>query len=94
MDKSDKQRQYTAIYFPASMIDEREKTWFALQDIDCNFSKLIQVLTKQIFSLAKFILSKDKNFRHFSWFIVIRDNSDEQVYSTEKFETKNIQKIL
>ena len=81
-DKGNKQKQYSAIYFPEEMIDSREKTWFALQRIDCNFSRVIQAILHQLRRLACLILSKDKNFRHFNWYLIIEDKQDGKIYST------------
>ena len=75
-----KDKQYSAIYFPVSMIEERERTWFSLIDIDCNFSKLIQILLFQIRKLSDFIATLNLNFRHFDWILVIRNKKTKEIF--------------
>lgn len=79
----DKDTQYSAIYFPLSMVEDREKTWFALQNIDCNYSKFLQLLIKQLFSIAKFIFTNNKNYRHYHWLLVIKDIKNNETYATK-----------
>lgn len=80
-----KEKQYTAIYIPEKLVEEKETTYWALLDIDSNFSKLICLILRQVKNLAKFIYSVGKNYRHYDWIIIIRDKQSKVCWiSTEK----------
>ncbi len=90
-----KERQYSSIYFPEGLVKEREQTWDALQNIDCNFSKIIQIFLWQLKGLSRFIIKQNKNFRHYEWILVIRDKRSEETYtckgtSYEKGKNKEV----
>lgn len=71
-----KEAQYTALYFPESMIDDKEKAYFALLDVDSNFSKLIQGLLPDIINACNTIISEGNNFRHYDWRLTIKRKSN------------------
>ncbi len=76
-----KSRKYT-VCTPDSMSDKMEKAYYALVEIDCNFSRLLQSLLDSIISVSKFILNQKKNFRHYHWHLIIQDKETGQQYST------------
>lgn len=86
-----KEEQYTAIYFPEKQIKLKNQVVDALVDIDFNFSKLIQKLLKQILVLAIMIKALKKNYRHFSFYLVIKDNQTNVLYAIKELTngTKN-----
>lgn len=84
----DKEKQYTEIYIPLKMVEDKENAYDALIDIDSNFSKFIQGLLKQIYLMAKVIFSYGKNYRHFEWIILIRDRKTGKIFCAEDFPAK------
>lgn len=71
---------------PKNMSDKLDKTYNALLEIDCNFSKIIQCLLDSILNAARFIIRQRKNFRHYHWHIVIQDKETKQYYSEYPIE--------
>ncbi len=67
------EEDYLTIYFPEVLRELRTKTYEKLLDIDANYSKILQELLLPIKRAAEFILSQEKNFRHFDWAIEITD---------------------
>jgi len=78
---TDRERQYTELYFPASLVDEKDEAYSSLIDIDSNFSKLVQGLLKPVRLLADFINVFGKNYRHYEWTVIIRDPKTKKVFS-------------
>lgn len=83
-----KETQYTEIYIPLRMVDDKDYAYDALVDIDSNFSKFIQGLLKQIYLMARVILSYGKNYRHFEWIILIKDRKSGKIFCAEDFPKK------
>jgi len=81
-------RKYT-ICAPDNLSDKLEKAYYALVDIDCNFSRLLHCLLGSILDVVKFILKQKKNFRHYHWHIAIQDKETGQWYSDDKYESTN-----
>jgi len=77
--ESERSDQYAEIYFPASMAEEKAQVVSALQDIDCNFSKLLQVLLPSIKELAMFVKKEDNNYRHYHWSVIFVDKKTGEV---------------
>jgi len=67
-----KEKQYSTFYIPEFMIDLKDDVTFALQDIDCNWSKFIQAIIESMPKMIDFIIKKGANFRHFQFGIAIR----------------------
>lgn len=97
----DKERQYKGMYVPEHLIEEREKSYWKLLDIDCNFSKLLCLLFVQIRELANYIYEEGKNYRHFNWRLTLEDPKTGEIFyvkeckdgTTEvKSESKNKKK--
>lgn len=74
-----KEEQYTIIYFPERMIEIRKKTYFALLDIDSNYSKFIQDNIFNIKAAAEFIAAKEKNRLHFDFGIILRKKGTKKI---------------
>jgi hypothetical protein len=83
------EEQYTALYVPKKLVEEKEKAWFSLINIDCNFSKVLQMFIPQLNRLAKFIYKQGLNYRHFEWVIVIRDKRTNETFYSEDTEYEN-----
>lgn len=66
----DKVRQYRMLYFSAKFMELAQETYFALLDIDCNYSKLICELLSSILSETIKITKKGKSYRHYNWKVV------------------------
>lgn len=81
--KMSKARKHT-IYVPDSMSDKLEKAYYALLNIDCNLSRLVQCLLVSIVSTAKFIHKHKKNFRHYNWGLIIQDKETDEYHSNIK----------
>ena len=68
----DREGKYVALYFPEEMMEEKEKTYFALLDINCNFSKLIQVLLPQIKEIALAMFKRGENYLEYEWKLTVK----------------------
>ena len=77
----DKEKQYTELYFPERLVDDKDEAYSSLLDIDSNFSKFIQSVLTPIRVLADFINMFGKNYRHFEWTVIIRDPKTKKVFS-------------
>lgn len=73
------------IYIPESHKAKFKDAYNALNNIDCNFSRLLVVLLDSIIFIAKLILKENKNFRHYHWSITIKD-----IKTGETFNSRNI----
>ncbi len=78
-----KARRYT-IYVPNSMSSKLENAYDLLVTIDSNLSKLIQCLLNSVIQVTKFIIQQKKNYRHYSWHLIIQDKETGNIYSTLK----------
>ena len=76
-------RKYT-LCAPDNMSDKLEQAYNSLTDIDCNFSRLIQCLLDRILDTVKYISKQKKNFRHYTWHLLILDKDTGQCYTTCK----------
>ena len=84
----DKEKQYDALYFPLDMVEEKKKAYWALLDIDCNFSKLLRLLLTSIKLIADKIKKAEKNYRHYDWEIVIKEKKVSDGKEKSKHTTK------
>jgi len=80
----DKERQYTAIYFPEDMLEKKDIAYLKLMDIDSNWSKVIQGLLDSVIEVATEIARQGKNYRHFNFEIVAFDKLDDNNVITVK----------
>ena len=74
-------QKYT-IYVPDPIAETISNAYYALLNIDSNFSRLLQCLVSSILRTAKFIRKQKKNFRHYEWHIIIQDKETKRWYST------------
>ena len=65
-----KSTQYKMLYFPLKIAELAQLTYWRLQDIDCNFSRLICELLPSILREAEKICIKGKSYRHYNWKVV------------------------
>lgn len=72
---TNKDEQYTAIYFKQEQLADKQEAYFSMLDIDCNWSKLIQVLLADIIRICKEIKAKGKNFRHYNFKLVAEEKA-------------------
>lgn len=68
------------LYIPNKHIDDIFEAQASLAIIDCNFSRLICCLAKNIIKIVVVICKIGKNYRHFNWEIVIQDRETGQWY--------------
>lgn len=64
---------FIQIYFPKHQRAAKEKLAFLLQDIDANFSRIVQQLLPSLTALAEQIAKEQKNFRHYTWEVVLEE---------------------
>ena len=76
-------RKFT-ICAPDSFADKIENAYYALTNIDCNFSRFIQSTLNSVIDVSKFIAKQKKNFRHYHWHLLIEDKETGEYYSTFK----------
>lgn len=82
----DKERQYTAIYFPEDMLEKKDIAYIKLLAIDANWSKLVQEMIDSVIEVTEKIAKQGKNFRHFKFEIVAfdRENTDNVIVVDER----------
>ena len=85
-----KEEQYAALYFPEHMVQEKKKTYWALLDIDCNFSKLICALLPSIRAVAEMIKAKDLNFLHYEFKLIAKRKKVTHDKEKEKDKSKKL----
>jgi hypothetical protein len=68
-----KEKQYTAIYFPEATVELKEETYFMLQDIGLNYSKVIQLILPALLTIAKEIRDRGHNHKHYKWGLVVSE---------------------
>jgi len=73
-------KNYTTVYWPKSLSRIKDMVSELLAWIDCNYSKLLHELLLSILTASSVVRSKSKNYRHFEWFIQIRDKETGEVY--------------
>ncbi len=64
---TNKEEQYMALYFPEAMIEDKQRAYDALLDIDANFSKLIQLLLPDIIAIGELMAKDEANYRDYVW---------------------------
>ena len=69
---------YYTVYFPKSLIKPAEEMIIALTLIDANVSVILQQLIPSICKCAKGIKKRNKNFRHFTWKIILEEKETKK----------------
>ena len=80
----DKENQYDSFYVPEHMIEEKFNVNSVLLDIDCNFSRFIQVIMRSLWHAACYIKKLELSYRHFDWAITIKNKNDGRVTTFNK----------
>ncbi len=75
----DKEKQYHMLYFPIDMAEDAEEAYNLSLDIDCNFSKIVQLLLKDITNICARIIKRKKNWRHYTWHLVCIDKDTHEI---------------
>lgn len=89
-DKPTREQKYSVVYWPAAMLDQKMDVYDLLLDIDCNFSRFLQSILHNLSDICKLIISMGKNFRHYSWHLLIIDNKTGDGYSSLKSGTYDL----
>ena len=85
----DKENQYSALYFPENKLALKESAYWALLDIDSNFSKLICDLLPSIKYVANEIKADNLNRLHFDFKIVATRKEPENEKETKEAKSKS-----
>lgn len=80
--KLTKSDHYTQVYWTDETIEFSQEVDGLLVDIDCNYSRLLRSLLKSIKNICKFILSLNRNYRHYEWELLIKDKETGVYYSS------------
>lgn len=73
---------YSNIYWTDELLPLSREVYDMLIDIDCNYSRLLRSLLKSIKNICVFILSLNRNYRHYEWELLIKDKETDVYYSS------------
>lgn len=91
MIKSKTNKEYISIYITNRGKKDKDMAEESLDHIDCNFSRIMGILFIPIYRIGKIILSLRKNYRHFSWHILVKDRASGNWYcSNDRIQIREI----
>ena len=73
--------KYFALYFPDNLKKDKDKAYYALQDINSNYSKLIQALLPSLTEVCIEIKAAGLLHKDFNWSITVERKTNGKVGS-------------
>lgn len=76
-------KDYLTIYVHPSSKRGKDFAEEALDEVDCNFSRILCMLFGPLYKICKIIAAIGKNYRHFSWHIIVKDRASGSYYCSD-----------
>ncbi len=73
---------YSQVYWTDKTLDLSNEVYNLLVDIDANYSRILRSLLQSLKNICLYILSLDKNYRHYEWELLIKEKKTGIYYSS------------